>query len=706
MTKLKRLKTGFGAVRLVALLVFLAACQVASAGVGPRIVVVGDVHGAFDELVQILQRTELVDESLQWTGGDAVLVQTGDLLDRGSHVREVLDLLMRLEREAPESGGRVEVLLGNHEALHMVGIFRDVHPDAFAAFATDDSEQRRKAEWKTLKTFVLQSARRLRQKPPSVGFDVREQWMQEHPLGWFEYRDAFSASGTYGQWLRQRPAALRLGDLYFVHGGLNQEISDRSPAAITARVHGEIRRFEELQTWLAEEEIVLPGADLHVVASALRQIVELGPDAGTERYERAAQAGDPGEWYLVSPDGPLWYRGMVYGDEEKIADEVLSLFDLDGIAYMAVAHTPQIDGRIGTRFNNRLFLIDTGLHPGHFEKGQPSALVVEESTIRAVYLNDEQVLVQGSAPIVSEAQLHGTDAAPRSERPAYVWRDVQGDPSPYQTRDTIEWFLRHAEVEHTEVLTSGITKPFKLTMVDDKVRLHAVFRYVDRHVPKAHGVGLWAAGKRLYDRAIHELAAYRLDRLLGLGRVPPVVQRDVDGRRGTVQAWLEGVMREVDRREQGLEPPDRAFWARQLEVMRVFDALIGDYDRNQGNMLIDSDWRLWLIDHTRSFHMLPDVVNINEFERCERHLYRALVDLDEAKVRSRLAGLIGEAEINALLSRREVLIEHFSSLIDERGEMAVLFDLGSNEGASGVDDLPALLEIPARTPFESIDTAP
>ncbi len=93
---------------------------------GSRIVAIGDVHGAFDQFVEILQAAGVIDAKRQWSGGTTVLVQTGDVFDRGPKVRDALDLLMRLEEEAKRAGGRVESLLGNHEAMNLLHEFRDV----------------------------------------------------------------------------------------------------------------------------------------------------------------------------------------------------------------------------------------------------------------------------------------------------------------------------------------------------------------------------------------------------------------------------------------------------------------------------------------------------------------------------------------------------------------------------------------------------
>jgi hypothetical protein len=119
---------------MLALAVIVTLAAPSAAVAGDRVVAVGDVHGSFEGLVSILKRAELIDDHNHWVGGNATLVQTGDLFDRGLQIREVLDLLMGLQDEAAATGGKVIVLLGNHEGMNLIGFFRDVNPDVYAAF--------------------------------------------------------------------------------------------------------------------------------------------------------------------------------------------------------------------------------------------------------------------------------------------------------------------------------------------------------------------------------------------------------------------------------------------------------------------------------------------------------------------------------------------------------------------------------------------
>ena len=132
-----------------------------------RVVAVGDVHGAYDHFVGILRAAGLIDARARWSGGRAILVQTGDVLDRGPDSRKALDLLRRIEREAARAGGRVYPLLGNHEFMRMIWDWRYVSAEELAAFRTGDSADLRERAFGLV--FADASAgRKEQQQPPST----------------------------------------------------------------------------------------------------------------------------------------------------------------------------------------------------------------------------------------------------------------------------------------------------------------------------------------------------------------------------------------------------------------------------------------------------------------------------------------------------------------------------------------------------------
>jgi hypothetical protein len=219
----------------------------------------------------------------------------------------------------------------------------------------------------------------------------------------------------------------------------------------------------------------------------------------------------------------------------------------------------------------------------------------------------------------------------------------------------------------------GITNPQKVMLEKDGIRMNAIFRAVNED--KTHATMAGGSTEMFFrDSYIFEPAAYHLSKLLGMTNVPPVVERSLRGNDGSVQIWLEGVMNYTKSRKQKLDPPDRIRWSQQIHMMRFFDALIFNTDRNTGNMLIDRNWNLWLIDHTRAFRRQVTLRSPALLIQTDRKLYERLKALDERQVRQTLKPFLRGYEIDALLERRTKLIQHFEKLIREKGENKVLFE--------------------------------
>lgn len=263
-------------------------------------------------------------------------------------------------------------------------------------------------------------------------------------------------------------------------------------------------------------------------------------------------------------------------------------------------------------------------------------------------------------------------AAAEPELPSWIGPD--GEPLPFASSEEVEGFLGSAEVVSSKPLRTGITGPRKLLLERDGIRAHAVFKDVDdlrRGMTRMHGLVI--VDPRDFHR--FDCAAYQLDRLLGLGRVPPSVPREIAGRSGTVTLWLEGTITDKDRRDRRLEPPDPIRWEQQRRIMYVFDNLVGNLDGNLGNILIDRSWKVWLIDHTRSFTTNRGLIEPRLLNRCERTLFVALEQLDEGLTRDRLQAFLTGPEIDAVLARRDAIVTLLREEIDRVGENVVLFEL-------------------------------
>jgi hypothetical protein len=167
--------------------------------------------------------------------------------------------------------------------------------------------------------------------------------------------------------------------------------------------------------------------------------------------------------------------------------------------------------------------------------------------------------------------------------------------------------------------------------------------------------------------------AYQLAVLLGLDNVPPTVLRRYRRNESSVQLWVYGAMTENERRERGMQPPRSMSWRRQVQTMYVFDDLIGNVDRNRGDILIDDDWKIWMVDHSRAFQTGVELRFIDNVIYCRRDLWEAMKALDEATIRAHTGNQLTRYQISALLERRDLVVAHVQKLIDERGESAVLY---------------------------------
>jgi hypothetical protein len=154
-----------------------------------RVVAVGDVHGDYEQFVKALRAGEVVDEKNDWIAGKTHLVQTGDVLDRGPDSRKAIDLLMKLEGQAAKAGGAVHALIGNHEAMVLMGDWRYLNPDEEKSYG-----------------------------------------------GAEELRKLMSAEGVYGKWIRSHNAAIKINDVLFVHAGITSECAKLSLAQINKAI--------------------------------------------------------------------------------------------------------------------------------------------------------------------------------------------------------------------------------------------------------------------------------------------------------------------------------------------------------------------------------------------------------------------------------------------------------------------------------------
>lgn len=239
-----------------------------------------------------------------------------------------------------------------------------------------------------------------------------------------------------------------------------------------------------------------------------------------------------------------------------------------------------------------------------------------------------------------------------------------------------EIFLREAEiVELGGFGSKGITKPRKATLTDGERTVYAVFKDIDDYEPKSKTPdGRMFFG--LSDSFKHEIASYELSKLMGLDIVPPTVGRTTAGKHGSLQLWVDGSMREWERKNiKKLIPPDMDRWNDQISTIKLYLQLIWDTDFNNiSNLLVDESWNLWKIDASRAFYVDKKLRRKDSLIRFSRKVLAALEALDRKTLGTTLDPWLSVRQIDALWQRRIRILELAAERAAELGEESVLYD--------------------------------
>jgi hypothetical protein len=290
-------------------------------------------------------------------------------------------------------------LLGNHEAMNIMGDLRYVTPTNFASFADSQSEQRQKAAYEEYVKWRNGHASLLAELPQPMELTESE-WMARHPAGYVEHREAFAAKGKYGEWLRGHDAVAEIGGDIFLHGGIHPDLAKTKIEAMNKRIHDEIKAFDASKQYLQDEKLILPFFNLQEITAVLRAELTVEAKSRAPASERQAKIQDflkLGEWFSVRPDGPLWFRGYDQWSDEEGAAKASKVLQEYKASHIIVGHTVQKAGRMRARFGNKVFLIDTGMLSSYYPGGGASALeICGDGKFVAVYL-DQQAILQDSA---------------------------------------------------------------------------------------------------------------------------------------------------------------------------------------------------------------------------------------------------------------------------------------------------------------------
>lgn len=565
-----------------------------------RVVAIADVHGAYEAMVETLGNVGVLDEDLGWAGGESYLVIVGDLLDRGPRSRDALDLLMRLEGEAEAAGGKVQVLIGNHESMNMIGDLRYVSKSEYDAFADDETRSQRDRWFRAWERRV------------GPGRLNQQRFDSLFPKGYFALREAFSADGIYGKWLLEKNVIAVVNGTAFVHGGLPPEVADLGLDGVNRGLKQDLVDYVNALAVLAEAEVLLPTDSFY----DHEKIVEayMPPlDVSQEVLDAVAVVRKLGDAPVLNSDGPLWYRGNIACSEIIEGHRLQASLDALGADRVVVGHTPTPTRKVLQRFGGRVIEVDTGMLNFYY-KGSGNALVMEGDELRVF-------------------NQSGTDPYEPIAHPRRV-----GMRSGNLSADALQQLLATGEIVSKPRKERGRTL---VQVSDDTNTVSAIF------------------SKRGSKGFFPDVAAYRLDRLLGLDMVPVTVRRTVGKAEGSLQFFPEKTSDEGERASSGDGGSAQCALPLQWEAMYVFDVLIYNEGRSLQRMLYDpSGWRLILVEHERAFknakgrppHLAKASVPVSDGWR------DALAALDDTVLAEQFADVLDSRRLAALGARRDELL--------------------------------------------------
>jgi len=569
-----------------------------------RIVAVSDIHGAYDALVTTLQKADVIDDSLAWSGGETHLVITGDLLDRGPGSRQVMDLIMRLERESKRAGGQVHQLLGNHEVMNLIGDVRYVADAEYAAFADDESHEERE--------YWFQLYRR-NQPAGTDELTIRAEFDQKAPPGYFGHRRAFRSDGYYGKWLLEKPLMIVVNDTAFVHGGAPPYVAEHGLAGINGALKMDLVNYVTALSALEEASVLSP-LDRYREAPAILEEKMADGQLDDEQVILAKAILTLRQSPLNGPAGPTWYRGTATCNPLMEGDVLNAALDRIGANRIVFGHTPTSTRQVQQRMHGRIVEIDTGMLKANYN-GSGNALIIDEDKVSVANQNDPSAL----API----------AHPRG-----VGTDVE-----FIDDETLENILTNGTIVGSDTDTA-LWKLVQVAAFDK-----TVFAYFSP-LPPEKGF-------------IPEIAAYRLDRMLGLYMVPVTVRREIAGQQGTLQYVPVATLNEIERVSAGKGGRAICSMGKQAGAMYIYDTLINNSARTPLSMLYGAeDFQLMLVDHGRSFSTSNDRPAYlgNTGLTIGREWRRALLEIDDKKLRKQLEDVLDKKRLAALAGRRDALI--------------------------------------------------
>lgn len=574
-----------------------------------RVVAMSDPHGAYDALAATLANAGVIDTDGNWNGAATHLVITGDLLDRGADSRRIMDLVMQLEEQALAAGGMVHLTLGNHEVMNLVGDLRYVAVGEYAAFAAEESANERERWFQS-----LLSARRLATEGEVDELLLRAEFDRARPPGFYAHRRAFGSEGKYGRWLLQKPLLVVVNDTAFVHGGLSPVVADLGLNRLNDEMRSQVMDYVVAVEALNNAGLMDPATNFYDHESAAEALLA---DATTPAELRAAletviRLNDAP---VHDSGGPLWYRGNVGCSLPTEGEALDASLAAVGARRVVIGHTPTVGRKVLERFDGRVIEIDTGMLKSAYQ-GSGFALIIENDHIAVAQQTDSAL----TAPLPHPRRV--------------------GDRADELDVDALENLLATGDIIASNVDESG------RTIVEVSGHGHTV-------------TALFVRSPRKKDFE-PEVAAYRLDRVLGADLVPVTVAREIDGRRGSLQFLAARTRDEAYRSASGQGSGAWCPLQRQWNSLYIFDVLVNNNGRAPGTMVYDTgNWQVMSMGHAQAFGTRvtrPGYLQDQPLE-ITTSWRDALRSLTDERLHEALVGVLSTRQIAAIGKRRDYLLD-------------------------------------------------
>jgi len=443
---------------------------------------------------------------------------------------------------------------------------------------------------------------------------VRWEFDQRAPPGYFGHRRAFRHDGVYGKWLLSKPLMVVINDTLFVHGGVPPLVAEYGLERVDTALKNDLQNYVRLRAALDDASVMNPVYQFRESLALLNEKIAAGQLEANVLTVAEALVG-LGNSPLHGPAGPTWYRGTASCNSLIEGDGLNLALSEVGAKRVVFGHTPTITRQVQQRMNGRVIEIDTGMLNSYYE-GSGNALVIEG----------------GDTMVVNQSGKTRLSPIPHPLRVGHESMDI----------DDQELAAILAQGTITETIDDGAA--WKLVLVSaNETTVSAYYKELPEN-----------------ENFIPELAAYKIDRMLGLDMVPVTVRRDIGGLQGTLQFVPPETMTERERVAggQGWDAPCAV--QKQMAAMYVFDALINNTERTPSSMLYSpDDWLLLLIDHENAFSAeIGKRTYLKDMELAIGDQWRTrLLELDNDVLRATLGDELDDLRLAALGKRRDALVD-------------------------------------------------